>query len=749
MRKIIFPLLLAMVVLFGCITQTKYPAGPAEALSGKQSIDLDNDGIADLLIYDFEPVTGNGAVLTRQVAVAVHTVSSYDSFNALSSQGLVLTRSKLDQFDSRERLRLEACANSIGLRQDCTILSACTVLCQGSTKCKKALDSYGTVVPASMIGFVDDRNALDQSLLRARNNALGLNTASEDDKNAFLNDIRASVARIADIYSNPIYSRNELGLCSREDLGISGIVDAADDIGSYSTEISHYSYYVTVSATADKDKVSGIALDDTVPASMAASASDIASEQNIAVSLNGSAYVVSWASQRSSEKGHMLSYRFDSDSAPDALLGQMSSPAVALNMLDLGFLGGTEFLFVLFYEMSGNFFIALGAAFSATLVLLVVLYNVISVGASAIRAQVRGDGALGGVRAAFARTELSWKSDIVFGALLFAGGFYLSYFVVEEPSAPITLMGAFEYFTVLGVNVNAAIGLAAVGLVFLGILGAYRAAENLARITVLEQVYGVEMKKGEDLFYSKVRKLKERIKELSRMVEEYSGEDFEVGQEYDTLTSVSVQRIDELSKKMTGRGSQAIDDDLIRIEGAIERLSERKKMADENWEKWSDAIKRMLGEQNEVYVSSMVTIPASLRTWALRKYAKESGNESIVFERDSLKKKEVSPEYLLKGMIESKVIGGGVLVKNDQVIASAMADGSGTVASVLCLRLRSYLRSLAKSLGQHEPVSFAVVGEKNVFVLLKTGELESVLFIPKDKFKEAIEEFRKKSKSFA
>jgi Na+/citrate or Na+/malate symporter len=64
---------------------------------------------------------------------------------------------------------------------------------------------------------------------------------------------------------------------------------------------------------------------------------------------------------------------------------------------------------------------------------------------------------------------------------------------------------------------------------------------------------------------------------------------------------------------------------------------------------------------------------------------------------------------------------------------------------VLSLKLRSYLHSLAKSLGQHAPASFATVGGKNVLVLMKTAELESMLIIPKDKFKEAVEEFKKKA----
>jgi hypothetical protein len=724
-----------------------YPERSSEVISGSQSFDLDSDGMADLIIYDFESVTQNNITLRRQVAVVAHTKSNYTSFNALSSSGLVLTRSKLDQFDSRQRLKLQGCANSVGLKQDCTLTSACTVLCQGSSKCKRTMDKYGSIVPASMIEFVDDRNELDTSLLNSRNNVLNLNVVGDEEKDEYLNELRRSIAKIAQLYSNPIYTRDEIDLCSSEDLGIDELVDAADDIGSYTTSIDHYSYFVTVLVVTDSDQVSGVELRDSIPAGFVESDSDFASEQNVDFVQNGSDYSITWTSERSAETGYMLSYRFDSVEGPEAVTADLKSPAVGVNKLDIAFLGATEFFFVMMYEMSGNFFVALGSAFAISLIILIIIFNIISIGISAIKAKTRGDNPLIGIRSAFARTELSWRSDIGFGVVLLAGGMYLSYFVVEVAAAPITLLGAIEYFTILGVNVNAAIGLAAVGLIFLGSLSVFRALENLTKITILEQAYGVEVKRDQESFDSKVRKLKNKIKDLSRIVEEYSADEFDVGQEYDVLTSISVQRIDELSKKMTNRSKKVLDDDLNRVEAAIERLTERKKMADDNWPKWSDAINRMLGEQNEVYVSSMITIPASLRTWALRRYANEFGNDSIIFERDSLKKKEVSPQYMLKGLIDRKLIKGAVVIKKDKVIAAQMQEGAATVSSVLAIKLRNYLKSLSRSLGQHEPVSFATVGSKNVFVLMKIADLESAMFIPKDKFKEAVAEFKKKAKA--
>ena len=83
-----------------------------------------------------------------------------------------------------------------------------------------------------------------------------------------------------------------------------------------------------------------------------------------------------------------------------------------------------------------------------------------------------------------------------------------------------------------------------------------------------------------------------------------------------------------------------------------------------------------------------------------------------------------------------------------EIAAAHMAQGAPTVPAAPALKLRGYLRSFARSLGQTELTSFAAVGDKQVLVIMKEGELESTLFIPREKFKEAIEEWKKKAKMF-
>lgn len=740
-------LILAFILLSGCISQKEYASDVLEKISSNQSYDLDKDGIPDLMIYDYSPITKGNVSLKRQVAVVTRTYSKYSSFNNLTSFQLIETKAKLDELDSRIKPSLQSCAASAGLKQDCTQLSACTSLCSGSSKCKRAIDKYQSVVPASMIKFVDDRNVIDGMLLDTRKMLPGLEGAPVEAKNEYLMRLKGVVVKFAELYSNPLYTRSEIALCSMDNIDLNAIADAADDIGSYNTSVDGYIYYITLSAKpGDAKAVSGVTLKDSVPSSALSNIDEINSGQNIDLSENGTAYTISWVSDKTSTEGYMVGYRFMSAKGPDEVLASLSAPSLKVSGLDIGFLAATDSMFGIMYAIAGNFFFALGSAISLTLIMLLLLYNLASIVFNSAKAVLAKEKLLNGVRKAFTGTEMRWKSDLIIGILLLAAGSYISYFVMPATSAQTTLIGAVEYFTDLALSVTSAAGLAAAGCVFLGMLLVYTAVENMAKIMILEQVYGIGIREEHDLFRARVGRLKEKITELQKMVEQYSAEEFEVSDEYDIVSSVSIPRIDELSKKMTPESRSAIENQLESVEAALERLSERKRTADENWQKWYDTIDKMLTEQNEVYLTSLITIPASLRTWALRRYAKEKGAEGVVFERDSLKRKLVTPDLLLRALFEQKLVKGGVMMQEDKVIAAQMEEGSATVPSALALKTRNSLRSLAKAVGQHEPGSFASIGEKNVLVMMKASGIEAMLIIPREKFKEAVEEFKKRAK---
>jgi hypothetical protein len=154
----------------------------------------------------------------------------------------------------------------------------------------------------------------------------------------------------------------------------------------------------------------------------------------------------------------------------------------------------------------------------------------------------------------------------------------------------------------------------------------------------------------------------------------------------------------------------------------------------------------MLETQGEVYGPSLVFVPNSLRSWALIKYSKDN-NDGVVLERDTLKKKKLSPAKIVQDMIASGIIRGAIVIKGEKIALSEFAEGGGTVTNALVLKLRTYMKSLSKGIGQHDPNGFMAVGEKNVIAYIRSSTFESVLFVRKEKFKDAIDIWNLKSKT--
>src|SRR5262245_28469344 len=117
MRRTIVILLLFLLV-FGCVEEKPYASAKTEQLSNSQSFDLDGDGSADYLIYDYEPVSAgdSGMRITRQVTVSVNTEGAFTRIDPnLTDVDLLVSDQDLDSF-SKDRIQADtACSANIGL----------------------------------------------------------------------------------------------------------------------------------------------------------------------------------------------------------------------------------------------------------------------------------------------------------------------------------------------------------------------------------------------------------------------------------------------------------------------------------------------------------------------------------------------------------------------------------------------------------------------------------------------------------
>jgi hypothetical protein len=741
---------------FGCISEKSFPESKGERVISDESVDLDLDGITDYAVYNFAPVDVQGANMriTRQVTVSVKSEAEYKSLNAnLTDVDLLIADESLEEF-SKSRIQADAaCSAAIGLSNVvCSDVLTCTRLCSAaSQKCRKITALSDEALAGQMISYVGDNNQIRTLILDTRRPILDLRNEPIEAKNEYLNNIRDMIEEIADINANPLYTNGDLGLCQHSDFGVNYLVDAAKKIGTYETQATDYHYRVIISvkplsqaaAGSLGTEVSGISLKDKVSRTFATkSGGEVTSIQSIAVSEDAANLVVDWSSPKTVKEGYVMYYEFKSDQPPEELLEILKTPELKVKELNLAALAPTNALIILLTGALGNYFVAFGAAFAVSAAVLLVIYNVFVLIMAIISERAAGASLTTGFRKAFGRTDVRWKTDIVVGLIFLGAGYFVSTTMATQPSTIPALIESLE------VLLKSQMGIVGIGMVFIGVLMVYFAAENLTKIIILERAYGMVIKHEKDMFLARASALKDRIAELERLIEEYTKEDFDVSKEYDVLAAVKAEKTDTTTKEMTARTKAIVDENLTKVENAISSLNERKKLADSNWSKWKEGISKMLADQGEVYVSSLVTVPVSLRAWALGKYVKEEGPEGVIFERDSLKKRKVSPEQLVQEMIEKGTIKGAIVLKQDKVVISEFAEGSGTVMSALGVKLNSYLGSLAKNLGQHAPQSYVAIGDKSVVVILKGRGVDSIIFVSKDKFSTAIESWKAKVKVF-
>lgn len=756
MRRSIVLLLAIFLLGFGCLGESPYQGGKAEAVSGSSSVDLDGDLSPDYQVYDFAPIQYKDAGMTvhRQVTVTIETAGTYTSVNPnLTDVDLLVADQSLDEF-SKSRIQADtACSQAIGLSNVvCSDVTTCSRLCSSaSQKCRKISDANEDVLAGSMISYVKANNEIRSLILDSRRMILTLREGTSEERDAFFGKTREIVSRIAELNANPIYTNDELLLCQHSDFGIVPyLVEATQAVGTYSIHNVSYRYHVmlSVSPTAKTNsqdvgmETAGVGLTDTLPMSAVMDTDSISSIQTLSASGEGSAVRVNWTSAKASKQGYLMYYEFQSLEAPESVIPALKGPDMRVKRVNLTPLAPTNMILVAFNGIFKNYFLAYGAAVGITLAVLLFIYNIVVLAFTMLSEKAAGASLTTGFRKAFGRTDVRWKTDMLVAVVMLGIGFYVSNTMVTQPISPPSLLESVDFL------MKNDIGVIAIGFTLIGFLMGYFAIENFIKITILEKAYGVVIRQEKDMFLAKAASLKDRMAELEALIETYSKEDFDVSKEYDVLTAAKTEKIDVLTKNMTARSKALIDDYLMRVESGISSLKGRKKLADDNWPRWKETISKMLDEQGEVYTSSLVTVPASLRGWALGRYGKEAGTDALSFERDSIKKKKVSPDELVRDMIGKGIIKGAIVLKQDKVVLAEFAEGGNTVMTALGLKLYSYMKSLAKNLGQHQPQSFAAVGDKTVIIMMRNRMLDSILVISKDKFKDAVELWKAKMKIF-
>jgi hypothetical protein len=681
------------------------------------------------------------------MTVSTETAAAYTTLAAdLTAVDVLVADQDLEEFSKSKTQAESDCSQEIGLNNVvCSDVQTCSRLCSSaSLKCKKIAAAYDEALAGAMISYVQDMGNLGSLNLDARRMVVKLDTGSIEEKNAYLAKTRQMVAKIAEANANPIYAQPELAMCTYSDYGVQYILAAAKKIGAYESTPVGYKYTMVISVKPAESRsgaigteVTGIGLLDKLPARTAGKSEYISSIQEISAVENGSDVAISWNSPSASDGGYIFTYGFASTTPPDGVLASLRTPALTVKRINLAPLAPIEDVYHMVLGIVKNFYISLALTIAAAAIALMLAYNL-----AVFFTAVAYERTLGpAFRRAFGRSGVTWKTDSVLAVIALSAGLYVCFVVAQQPATAPRFVEAPDFLIKNGT------GLVGLAFVLMGAVLAYLALENAVKILVLETLYGMGIRHEKEAFIAETKKLRESIKTLESLIEKCRLEDFEVSREYDVLTAVTVERVDALAKTATIQNKAIIEDYAARVDGAIKSLDDRKKMADENWPKWRESIGKLLQEQDKVYTSSLGGVPVSMRTWALGRYMKEKDGEDIVLEHDAITKKKMSVDRMVREMVEHKLIKGAAVISQDKVQYSEFAEGgSVTVRSALMLKLRAYMSSLGKNLGQKEPASLLVVGNSLAMVFMRDRNLEFFVFVTKEKFSEAVEQLKAKMK---
>lgn len=741
-------LLISLLLCFGCLEQQSLPSQGAERLAYARSTDIDNDSIADYAAYTFsQGGTGSDIALRRTMTVATETTASYTSLTPnLGTLDVLTADQSLEEFSKSKAQSESDCSQQIGLgKVVCSDVATCSRLCSGaSLKCKKIASAYGDVLAASMISYTRAMGDLGSLILDARRMVVRLDSAGPDEKAAYLDKTRKMVAGIAEANANPIYSQQDVALCTYSDYGVQDLLDAAKKIGTYDTVAAGYRYTMLISAKPQAagngtlgTEISGISLTDHLPRSVVGKPEYISSIQEMSVAENGSDVAISWNSASTSVGGYLFAYSFTSTEPPERVLASLRMPSLTVKRINLTALAPTERLFQALLGVVKNYYVALALALAFTIIALILACNALIFCASLVAERTL----TAAFKRAFGRSGVTWKTDAVLATIALGAGAYVCLVIAVQPATTPTFLESFDFLVSNGT------GMVGLTFVLIGTLLLYLVIENLVKIAFLEAAYGKAIRQEKDTYLANVTRLRDRLKELEALIEKAGLADLETTHEYDVLVSVPPERLDSLARNMTVQSKTLLEEYTGRVDGAIKGLGERKKAVDENWPKWSEGIGKLLDEHGSVHTSLLEFIPVHLRVWALGRYVKEKGDEGIILEHDTISRKKLGVDRVVREMVEHGLVKGAVVLGQEKVQYSEFADAGGaTVKSVLALKLMAYMNTLARNLSQKEPTSLLVVGGALAIVFMRAKGFEFFLFVTKDKFSEAVEHLRAKIK---
>lgn len=719
MRRSSILVLAILVILiflgFGCTSSKNTTTNITEKIKTQNQVDFDKDGVWDYATYDFQPYQDGDLTVQRSISVsAQNTVKTYST----EPNGAAVPEIEvlLDDFTNQKQTAETECRDLVGLRDLACDETSCARLCSAnSVKCKELTINNNEIVTQSLINYQKSLSDIRTQATEAKRDL------QKADMKTFAKDISSLIDSISDIKVNPIYQK--LGLCTQTELGETKLTQIKNYFGTMQKNQTSYTYYVTLDIqSSNQSDVFGVTITDNikVPITKLQSKYDIGQTgQQIIVKTDdiGSRY--------------LIFYEFTSQNPPSTVIDNLSAVTIVSRDINGAFLAPTLKAVKFLTTVTGNYLIALGLGIGFGIILVFIVYNILIF---ILRLVLEKGDMTKSLKRVLGRADGDFRMDFVLGVVAGIIAFYFS-----TLTAPITKVPAIGQIG--EVLVGSGLSALSVPLATAAILLIYFAVEIVAKRKSLEKVQGTIISSEKGTVQKLAEKVKQKHKEFGEIIDRCKQDEFEVGTEYDVYSSIRLGKIDQLAQS---GDKGALEEYYTRMENFIASINERKKTADESWAKWRNLISQLLEENNEVYTTSLATIPVSLRSWALAKYMKENG-EGVIIERDALKKKRFDIKSFIASLIEKETIEGAVTIKDNELVDANFAEGSSTVRSAIMFKVEDHLSSLEKSLGK-QLKELKIEGERSAIQNRKHKNTETFIFADKKKINEAISIWNTKAK---
>lgn len=754
MRTAILLILIMMVMMAaGCIGQQAQTGGVPETVQGSGTMDIDQDGRSDIWRYAFDshPLEGTGYQAQRMLLAHTETDIRYGNFRNLTDFQALQLAEAFNQFESSAQRSVMACRKEIGLSGvNCPNARTCAQLCaSNSLRCRKLADENEEAVGGSVLRYGQQANEL-QEALGSSGRMLNMMAGGERiDREQLAEKLETALNTIYALEASPLVQMEEMRLCSAGSYEMSGFRKVVNGIGNATMEPRAYRYSMLLKVTPSPastvprtTSITNVRVTDRLPAEWVAE-NDVASALPFAIGTNRSGVFITFDPlPPAAAVSRWLSYSFASATLPDTLLTRLGSPGTQAQVIDLQLLGPSAALFDIL-KVTNDPYVALGVALAMPLIILLALMAIGTLGIPMALSRWKKESTGTALRKALLRTPVRWKTDLVTGLIAIGAGTAVSVLFAPRLAPGLDIFSVAQQVTRDPLSFVASAG------VFFGSLLVYEALENRIRVHLLEQVYGKELRDDRETYNAAIGQLTERWQQLRDMAEKASKEYVDVSKEYNVIAELSPERIGGMRQRFDETSRQSLREHLIRVEDALERLQEKRHAADTSWNQWKQLILKLLEENETVHRSQLVGIPGPLQVWALHRFAEENAGQEIAFQGESIARHRISPELATGSLFEKGILQTLVVTRNDKVVLMKAGQGSAAVAGALALKLLGYVKSAARHMGYGSYGSLASVGSREILLISREHGLETIMLVPREKFREALEGWKEKGKKLA